>query len=166
MFGNAHLPRMAAAPDASHELEERGAGAHPSWADRLWRAPDVALAAALALAAAIAFALLPGGGALRVALVVPVLLVVPGYLLIQALVVPPASGRRRALHSLLAVGVSPGVVGLLALSTALVPGGFRPVPIVVVVTVACLVLAAVALYRRSLGPRHASAAEAGIEHTA
>lgn len=121
-------------------------------------AADVVLAAAAATAAAFAAALLPPGSALRVLLAWPLLLVVPGFLLLQALVVPVAVGRRRFSHALVAVGISPALVGLLALATALVPGGFRPLSIVSVVTGACLLLAAVALVRRARSRRGGTAA--------
>jgi uncharacterized membrane protein len=83
------------------------------------------------------------------AVAAPVLLVAPGYLLLQALIVPRPAGGRRALQGLLAIGLSPGIVGLLALSTSLVRGGFKPTPILVVVTGACLALAAIAFRRRA-----------------
>lgn len=110
---------------------------------------DLAWGAILALAAAVGFAILPPGSLLRLAVALPVLLSVPGYLLIQAAIVPPPPGRRRMAQVLLSLAVSPAVVGLLALSTALVRGGFRPAAIVLVVTVGCLLLAAVARHRRS-----------------
>lgn len=109
---------------------------------------DVYLAGALALLGAFAVAALPDGSALRIALVLPVLFFAPGYLLLQALPIPRVRRWSHGVHALLAIGVSPAIVGLLALSTALIPGGFRPAPIVTVVTVASLALAAVALYRR------------------
>lgn len=116
---------------------------------------DLLAGAALALGAALAYASLPDGSILRVALVAPVLLVVPGYLLLQAVVVPRTTGRARLVHALAALGISPAVVGLLALSTALVPGGFRPASMVTAVTGACLVLAVVASRRRSEAARRA-----------
>jgi uncharacterized membrane protein len=112
---------------------------------------DILLACALALAAAFAFAFLPPGSAVRVALVTPGLFLVPGYLLIRLVADPSSSGRIRGVHALLAVGVSPALVGLLALATAFVPGGFRPVPIVATVTTACLLLGAGNVWRRPSG---------------
>lgn len=111
---------------------------------------DVIAAAGLAVLAAFAMAFLAQGSVLRVALVLPVLFFAPGYLLLQALPIPIFAKWSRAVHGLLAIGISPAVVGLLALSTALIPGAFRPVPIVAVITLACLALAGVALYRRNL----------------
>lgn len=146
----AHLPCM----------ERAGTGSRPS-AKSSPRTPgargvggvgqkvDLLAGVALTFVAVFAVVFLPAGSLLRAFLAAPVLFVVPGYLLIQALVVPAASIRSRVVHGLVALGVSPGVVGLLALSTAVVDGGFRPIPIVTVVTVASLLFAGIALYRRS-----------------
>jgi uncharacterized membrane protein len=93
--------------------------------------------------------MLAEGDLARVVLTLPVLLWAPGYLLMQAMLVPARDARRRAVHAVAAVGVSPAVVGLLALATAILPGGFRPAVIVSVVTLACVALAATAYYRRA-----------------
>src|SRR6185369_16471690 len=85
---------------------------------------DLFATAAFALLAAFAFVALPAGGWPRVVLALAVLLFAPGYLLLEA-VTPTDADRRRALHAFLAIGVSPGLVGLLALTTAILPGGFR-----------------------------------------
>lgn len=124
---------------------------------------------ALALGGALAFASLPDGSPLRVLLAAGVLFFAPGYLLLQALPIPHTSRWSRATHAFLAIGISPAIVGLLALGTAMVPGGFRPGPIVAVVTLACLGFAGVAWYRRAAlhghdGPqahRHQVAEERG-----
>jgi hypothetical protein len=108
---------------------------------------DVAIAAALALMAALAAGNLPVG-ALRYLLTVPMLVLVPGYLLLQAFVVPPARGAARGWQVLASLGLSPAVVGLLALTTAIVQGGFRLPIILILVTLASLGLGAVALARR------------------
>lgn len=109
---------------------------------------DILVAVTLGLVAALAFALLPEGSTLRLLLAMPMLFFVPGYLLIQAFAVPAAPRKERAVHGLFAVGVSPAVVGLLAFSTSLLPGGFRPVSIVVMVTLGVLAFATVAVMRR------------------
>lgn len=90
---------------------------------------------------------LPEGNLLRFVLALPVLFFAPGYLLLQALI-PAGPESRRMWHALVAVGLSPVLVGLLALSTALVPGGFKPLPILIVVTLGSLVLLGLAAYRR------------------
>lgn len=162
MFGDAHLAGMDSVGPVVPAQGPEGRPRGNSWASRLRRSPDVALGAVLALVAAFAVAFLPGGTPLRVGLVAPVLLVVPGYLLIQAFVVAADPRRSRATHAILAIGVSPGLVGLLALSTAVVQGGFRPVPIVAVVTVACLALAAVAVRRRTVGAPATPPPEAAV----
>jgi uncharacterized membrane protein len=51
-------------------------------------------------------------------------------------------------RALATIGLSPAVVGLAALATALVPGGFRPANIIASVTFTCLGLAAIAVWRR------------------
>lgn len=122
------------------------------------RSADVIAGAGLALVAALVAAVLPDGSTLRLAVALPVLMVVPGYLLLQALLVPARSWTARGRHALLSLGLSPAVLGLLALSTAIVPGGFRPVAIAATVTVGCLAFAGVAL-RRRWSQAHAIAGE-------
>lgn len=123
------------------------------WADagpRFRRSADLVAAAAFtALAASQAF-FMPLGNPIRVFITLVFLLTVPGYLLIQALVVPARPAASRWVHALLGVGISPAIVGLLALSTALIPGGFHPVVIIAIVISACAALAAAAFGRRSL----------------
>jgi uncharacterized membrane protein len=131
------------------------AGERPSAASRLVQSFDILLATAAALLAAAAVLYLPAGGPLRLAIVIPVLLLVPGFLLIEAAVGRAASPGRRALRLAVALGASPAVVGLLALSTAIVPGGFRSGVIVAVVTVGCLLMGGLAIYRRSVRPQAA-----------
>lgn len=109
---------------------------------------DLIVAGALALVAGLAAVGLPDGSTLRLAIVLPIVLLAPGYLLLQALIVPARSAASRGRHLLLSLGVSPAVLGLLALSTAIVPGGFTPGAILLVVTVGCVVLAAVGVHRR------------------
>ena len=109
---------------------------------------DVLVAAGAMLAAIATALILPGGSTLRLAVVLPVLMVAPGYLLLQALLVPTRSATARVRHALLSLGVSPAVLGLLALSTAIVPGGFTEGAILAVVTLGCLVLAGVSVHRR------------------
>lgn len=90
----------------------------------------------------------PAGSGLRAIVALPILLVVPGYLLIEATVGSIKPGQR-GLHALVALGVSPPLVALLALSTAALPGGFHAGPIVAAVTIACLGLAVLAARRRA-----------------
>lgn len=110
---------------------------------------DVLAALALVLLAAAARNL-PEGDVLRLVATLPALLLAPGYLLLQSVVRASAAGRERFVHIALAAGISPGVFGLLALSTAMMPGGFQAAQIVTVITVACILLATVALLRRWL----------------
>jgi uncharacterized membrane protein len=124
---------------------------------RLARVPDLAAAAALALLGALVAASLPAGSTLRAAVTLPILLVVPGYLLIEATVTSKAHGQR-GLHALFGIGVSPPLVALLALATAIVPGGFHAPAIIALVTLACLALAAVAALRRLRAPAVVAAA--------
>lgn len=109
---------------------------------------DLWIAGVLVLVGALAAAVLPAGDVMRIALVAPVVLVVPGYLLVQAFVVPAVSRRRRAVHALIGLGLSPVVVGLLALVTALVPGGFQTSTIILFVTLGSLGLGVAAGVRR------------------
>ncbi len=121
----------------------------PAWPLRLAQSTDLLLALAVVAGAAAARSL-PGGSTLRLVLTLPVILFVPGYLLLQALLVPVRPGAGHLLQTLLAVGISLPLVGLFALSTSLVAGGFRPTPIVLAISLGCLTLAAVALVRRLL----------------
>jgi uncharacterized membrane protein len=121
-----------------------------------WTRPgrlDLVACAALAALAGVAFLALPGGSVLRMALALSVLFFVPGYLLIEAAVGPARRSGARAVRALLAIGASPPLVGLLALATALLPGGFRAGPIVALLCVTCLSLAAAAAWRRAMPSR-------------
>ncbi|HUR61786.1 MAG TPA: DUF1616 domain-containing protein [Candidatus Thermoplasmatota archaeon] len=111
---------------------------------------DLVAAACLAVLAALLAFTMPAGSALRAFLALPILLVVPGYLLIEAAVSSVKPGQR-GLHALVAIGVSPPFVGLLALLTA-VFGAFHTGPIILTVTAACLGLAFVAAWRRLRTP--------------
>lgn len=102
----------------------------------------------VAALAGLAFLTLPGGSVLRVSLSAAILFFVPGYLLLEAAAGPAANLRSSLLRSALAIGISPAIVGLLALATALAPQGFRPAAIVVAVTLGCFALAGVATWRR------------------
>lgn len=110
---------------------------------------DLGLGVALALAGALGALWLPAGETLRLILAVPVVLAVPGYLLLQALMVPTSQGFPRWLEVLFSIALSPAIVGLVALATWVIPGGFRPRVIIGAVTGVCFLLAAVALQRRS-----------------
>ena len=87
---------------------------------------------------------------MRLVVTLAILLTVPGYLLLQAIFVPAGPIHSRAVQALIGVGVSPVVVGLLALSTALMIGGYGATAIIVTVTLTCLALALIAFTRRSL----------------
>lgn len=112
------------------------------------RSADVVAATGLVLVAALAAVVLADGSTLRPVVALPILMVAPGYLLLQALLVPARSPTERGRHLLVSLGLSPAVLGLLALATAVVPGGFRPLPIAATVTLGCLAFAGVALRRR------------------
>lgn len=129
-------------PDASDARRSSGGAA------RSTASIDLLVAGGLALVAGLAAVGLPDGSTLRMVVVLPILLLVPGYLLLQALIVPARSPATRGRHALLSLGVSPAVLGLLALATAIVPGGFTPGVILVVVTVGCLALAGLGYRRR------------------
>jgi uncharacterized membrane protein len=81
-------------------------------------------------------------------LTLPMLLFVPGYLLLQAFVVPAATGAARGWQALASLGISPAMMGLFALLTAVVEGGFRLGAIVALSLLGCLALGAAALVRR------------------
>lgn len=110
---------------------------------------DILVMSLLMVFAALAAFALPEGSVLRWAFTLPVILVAPGYLLLQAIFVPAQPTSSRLVHGLLSLGISPALLGLLALSTALIPGGFKPGIIVAVVAVGSLVLAGVGLFRRA-----------------
>lgn len=109
---------------------------------------DVALSLVLAVVSVIAAFVLPDGSTIRFILALPTLLLVPGYLLLQALMLPRARGLSRPQEALLSLAASPAIVGLLALATWAVPGGFRPRLIIGTVAGACFMLAAIILQRR------------------
>jgi uncharacterized membrane protein len=130
-----------------------------------WRiAADLVAACTFVSLAGLAFVALPAGSWLRVTLALSGLLFAPGYLLVEAVVGPSTLlTARRSLRACIAIGVSPALVGLLALSTAFGPGGFRPGAIVAAVTFACFAFAAIAYARRrrtagSLAPIASAAA--------
>lgn len=117
----------------------------------LWRRAgylDLVAAVLWAALAGAAFLLLPDGSILRVILAVGVLFLVPGYLVIEAVAGIASSPHQRSVRALVAFGVSPPIVGLLALATAIIPGAFKPLPIVATITVACVIFAAFAMLRR------------------
>lgn len=152
--------------DRSDEPDPTARGQPAEGRVRWKRSADVVVAAGLMLVAALAAAVLPDGSMLRLAVALPILGIAPGYLLLQALIVPARSWTARGRHALLALGLSPAVLGLLALSTAIVPGGFRPVPIAATVTVGCLAFAGVALRRRWSQARAIAGEEEDVTQTA
>lgn len=110
---------------------------------------DLLAAAGLVLAAAVAASAGAPGGPLRMVLAALVVFVLPGYLLLEAALPSRQPGDMpRAMRFAAAVGLSPALVGLAALATALVPGGFKPVTILGAVTLLSIALAAVAVARR------------------
>lgn len=109
---------------------------------------DLAVAAATACAASIAARLLGPGSDLRLALAVPALLFIPGYLLLQAVAPAPRPDRTPWARLGMAAGLSLPVLGLLALATAALPGGFRPATIAAAGAAACVALAGTAWARR------------------
>ena len=119
------------------------------------RTYDLLACCILVAAACAAYAWLPGGSPLRMAAAVSILFFVPGYLLGEAVAGPARTASSRALRALVAVGTSPAIVGLLALGTAVLPGGFRPLPILALLAVACAAMAAAALWRRIAHRRQA-----------
>lgn len=132
--------RTSASNDHSRR---RGSSGLVPRAANLW---DLAACGALALAAAACAVALPAGSPLRFTLAIPALLFVPGYALLEA-----CTGLgRRASHALVAIGLSPALVALAALATAVFPGGFRPIPIVAVTTVMSLAFTLAACVRRTL----------------
>jgi len=126
-----------------------GGSDRPWKATRAWRGGlDLVSCAALVAVGCLAAAALPAGSALRLALALPVLLFAPGYLLVEAAAGPARQASSRAMRGLLAIGVSPALVGLVALATAGLPGGFRAGSIVLLLAVVCAALAGAALWRR------------------
>lgn len=117
-----------------------------AWRPRAWS--DVLISSGLVVIAAAIALTLPSGSTLRAVLTLPVLLVAPGYLLLQSILVPARPPSRRLLHAVLGLGISPPLVGLLALSTTVVPGIFTPNTIIAAVTLGCLALGTLAVFRR------------------
>jgi uncharacterized membrane protein len=121
----------------------------PWWRGNL----DVVAALAAALLAAVAALSLPEGSTARMAITLPVLFIVPGYVALQAVFLPKRDARRRWFHALFSIGLSPAIVGLLALTTALAPGGFQPRSIVLLLTLAILWGGALGIWRRRTAGR-------------
>lgn len=117
-------------------------------ASYLGKSVDLYVAAAMTIAASSVAALMPTDNPLRALTVVCFLLLVPGYLFLQALIVQKHPHIFEPAHALFAVGISPAVVGLLALSTTLAPVGFRLSTVFAVVVTACVLLAVIAFARR------------------
>jgi uncharacterized membrane protein len=116
---------------------------------------DVLAAEGLALVCAFAAAALPAGSVARIALAGLLVFVLPGFLAMEALFPPWHGGRPgRATRAAMTLGLSPSLAALAALSTALVPGGFRPANLLaaVVLTTMAVGVAAIAR-RRAPGPR-------------
>jgi uncharacterized membrane protein len=119
----------------------------PARGAHAWPKLDVVGASALVLLAFVAATSLPAG-TLRLLLVLPMLLFAPGYLLLQAFVVPAAPPAARAWQALASLGISPAVLGLLALATSIVQGGFREDAILGLTVLGSLAFATAALVRR------------------
>lgn len=109
---------------------------------------DLVLGSAIAIAAGLAAIYHPDRLVLRGVLTVPALLVVPGYLLLQAILPSIDAAPTRTQQGVLALGISPALVGLVALSTAVTPWGFHRTPIILGVMLTSLGLAGTVLYRR------------------
>ncbi|MHB1262098.1 MAG: DUF1616 domain-containing protein [Thermoplasmatota archaeon] len=119
----------------------------PQRGEHSWPKLDIAIAGSLGIAATAAAVSLPPS-TLRTVLALPMILFVPGYLLLQAFVVPAAAGRTRTWQAFASIGISPAILGLMALSTSIVQGGFRLGAILMVTTLGCLAFATTALLRR------------------
>lgn len=117
---------------------------------------DLAVASLLVVAGGVLALALPEGSLLRLAVGAPAILLAPGYLALQA-AMRPGPAERRPLHLVFALGLSPAIVGLIALATAIVPGGFRPPVIIVAIMAGCLAMAGVAYARRRQVPAQATA---------
>lgn len=143
-------PEATAAPGAMKRPPRSSAAGRPprpQRAERSWPKLDIALAGSLGIAATAAAVSLPPG-TLRTVLALPMILFVPGYLLLQAFVVPAVNGRARLWQALASLGISPAALGILALSTSIVQGGFQLGAILAVTTLGCLAFAATAVLRR------------------
>src|SRR5688572_29525275 len=105
---------------------------------------DLLACCAVLAAACLAAIALPAGAVARLALDAALVLVSAGYRLVEAAAGPARDRRARAVRALLAVGFSPALVGLVALATAFLPGGFRAGPIVLLVGLVCAGLAVAA----------------------
>lgn len=128
----------------------------------IWdRSLDLCLAAALTILAPLLATLLPEASPVRWTIVLTFLLLVPGYLFIQALVVQAPPRRFEILHPVFAIGISPAVIGLLALSTTMVPNGYRPSTVFVIIIGACVILTVVAFIRRAARLREPADAATG-----
>lgn len=160
-------PRATDGPSDSGQLTPRQAQDAQTWAWRPRACSDVLISTGLVVLAAAIALTLPAESTLRAVLTLPVLLVAPGYLLLQSILVPARRPRRRVLHAVLGLGISPPLVGLMALSTTVVPGSFTPTTIIAAVTLGCLALGALAVYRRgrqqAAAPRRAAAGDLAAE---
>ena len=110
---------------------------------------DLAACAAAVMLSAWAYLSLPERDPLRLLVSAPMLVFVPGYLLVEAFRSSRQPFKRRVLSAAVAPGATIALLGLLALSTAVLPGGFRPDSIVTIVTLACIGLVAAASYHRA-----------------
>lgn len=135
----ARAPRSASATNRPPRPKRAGAG---------WPKADVAVALALG-AVSVGAAVSMEAGLARTLLALPMLLFVPGYLLLQAFVVPAATGPGRGWQVLASLGISPAVVGLLSLMTSIVDGGFRLGAILALTAFGTLAFGVAALVRRN-----------------
>lgn len=148
-------PRPVVQPPAARPPMKAAAPA-PTGPVEGFRWLDVAGASTLVVGAAFgAYGLPPGP--LRMALALSLLLFAPGYLLLQAFVVPAARGTALLWQALASVGLSPALVGLFALATSVVQGGFSLGAIVILVTLGSLGMGVAALVRRRALVRAATA---------
>jgi hypothetical protein len=110
---------------------------------------DLVVALAFAVTGAVAAIHLPAGSTPRLLLVLPVLFVVPGYLLLQATVERAGDPLAIVRQLLVGIGVSIALVGVVALSTAILPTGFKEGPIIAAVTASCFLFGGLAALRRT-----------------
>jgi Protein of unknown function (DUF1616) len=137
----------------------------PKGRSRLAGRGDIAIAAALGGTAPLLLPGLPPGSALRIILASITVLLVPGYLLLRA--VEPRMPKAALEHIAMAFGVAPALVGLAALSTALLPNGFTAANIALSQAGLMLTLGVVAFMRCRLSlPFQAPALTASLQDPA
>lgn len=155
------LPSNPSTDSASKRTRKRWAFAWPAMRD----VDDLLAAIVLVILAFWATVALPPGSWARVAVVAPLVLALPGYLLIQAVLGPTSLRTSRLGHTAAALGVTPAVIGLLALSTTVLPGGFRIPSITKALAIGSVVFLVVAWVRRGFPRASAVRPSNGIPST-